>query len=148
VHVVPFIESCIMCKQALKEGTLDNQVFSLQARQALFKSLDLIPPQYTYEAACAAVQATAELVPAQLASGSNGGVPDSSAQQQGHGPCLPLQVLLLLDGHCWCLHLCSTLFVVGRCSGCAPQLLTVAYHAPERSLTTYVLAATFFMRQG
>jgi hypothetical protein len=32
-------------------------VFSLQARKALIKTLDLIPPQYTYEACAAAVAA-------------------------------------------------------------------------------------------
>jgi hypothetical protein len=43
--------------QARQDGTLDKQVVSLQARKELFKALDLIPPEYTFEAASAAVQA-------------------------------------------------------------------------------------------
>jgi hypothetical protein len=40
----------VTCSQARIEGTLDAQVFSLQARRALFKSLDLIPPELMHEA--------------------------------------------------------------------------------------------------
>jgi hypothetical protein len=43
--------------QARQDGTLDERVVSLQARKELFKALDLIPPEYTFEAASAAVQA-------------------------------------------------------------------------------------------
>jgi hypothetical protein len=45
--------------QARQDGTLDEQVVSLQARKELFKALDLIPPEYSFEAASAAVQAAA-----------------------------------------------------------------------------------------
>jgi hypothetical protein len=43
--------------QARQDGTLDERVVNLQARKELFEALDLIPPEYTFEAASAAVQA-------------------------------------------------------------------------------------------
>jgi hypothetical protein len=55
--VYTYVCSRPLCKQARQAGMLDAQVFSLQARRALLHSLDLIPAQYTYTAASAAVQA-------------------------------------------------------------------------------------------
>jgi hypothetical protein len=59
-----------LCTQARQAGTLDAQVFSLQARRALFQSLDLIPPEYAKTASSAAAQAAAKVrvTPAALCS--------------------------------------------------------------------------------
>jgi hypothetical protein len=97
--------------QARQDGTLDDRVVSLQSRRELLNTLDLIPPQYTYEAACAALQdapqgSTKPAVPALLsAQGTERQLLDLS-QHKGRtqqGPCLPLQVLLLID-ECLRLH--------------------------------------------
>jgi hypothetical protein len=45
--------ACAPCTQAREDGTLDQEVVSLQARRALLKGLDLIPPEYTYQEAAA-----------------------------------------------------------------------------------------------
>jgi hypothetical protein len=54
---LPFILSSPLFLQARRAGTLDSQVFSLQARRERFQALDLIPPEYTFQAASAAVLA-------------------------------------------------------------------------------------------
>jgi hypothetical protein len=53
-------KACALCNQALKEGTLDTQVFSLQARRAQLESLDLIPAELTYGTASAATNAASQ----------------------------------------------------------------------------------------
>jgi hypothetical protein len=93
------------CIQARQDGTLDGLVVSLETRRGVFNNLDLIPPEYTYEVACAAVQApqgSPEPGPAPLPAGSKRHLPDSAQQQQGHTqqhPCLLQQVLPLFCEH-------------------------------------------------
>jgi hypothetical protein len=76
------------CMQARQEGTLDDLVVSLQSRRELLKTLDLIPPQYTYEAARAAMQDAPRggFEPAGsaalLSAGSQRQLLETSAQQQ------------------------------------------------------------------
>jgi hypothetical protein len=84
-HVTPF--PAADCMQARQEGTLDDLVVSLQSRREMFDSLDLIPPQYTYKAARAAVQeaplGATEPVPELLPGGTKRHLPDA-VQQRGH----------------------------------------------------------------
>jgi hypothetical protein len=79
----------ILYKKARQAGTLDARVFSLQARRALLRSLDLIPSQYTKAAAQTAPKGSAEPAaspPSSCPSGEKQPRRTSGKQQAGGGP--------------------------------------------------------------
>jgi hypothetical protein len=82
---------CSPCSQIRNEGTLEQRVFSLQARRALLQSLDLIPAGCTYEAACAAVEAALKdgTIPARPTASRKGSGRETLQPSSGRQPVRP-----------------------------------------------------------